>query len=63
VYVALLAGSSVLNAWGNAGQYTMLSELGGPEGRLGANSLSSAQGAIAVIVGPVLAGLLLRPLG
>ncbi len=25
VYVALLAGSSVLNAWGNAGQYTMLS--------------------------------------
>src|SRR5215470_1709864 len=40
VYVALLAGSSVLNAWGNAGQYTMLSELGGPEGRLGANSLS-----------------------
>lgn len=63
VYVALLAGSSVLNAWGNAGQYTMLSELGGPEGRLGANSLSSAQVAIAVIVGPVLAGLLLRPLG
>jgi MFS family permease len=41
----------------------MLSELGGPEGRLGANSLSSAQVAIAVIVGPSLAGLLLRPLG
>jgi hypothetical protein len=31
-YVALLAGSSLLFAWGNAGQYTMLSELGGPRG-------------------------------
>lgn len=29
-YVALLAGSSLLSAWGNAGEYTMLSELGGP---------------------------------
>ena len=63
VYVALLAGSSVMTAWGNAGEYTMLSELSGPEGRLGANSLYSAQVSIAVIVGPSLAGLLLGPLG
>ncbi len=63
VYVALLAGSSVMAAWGNAGEYTLLSELGGPEGRLGANSLSSAQVALATIVGPLLAGLLLVPLG
>jgi predicted MFS family arabinose efflux permease len=63
VYVALLAGSSVMTAWGSAGQYTMLSELGGPDGRLGVNSLYSAQVAIAVIAGPSVAGLLLGPLG
>ncbi len=63
VYVALLAGSSVMDAWGNAGEYTMLSELGGPEGRIGVNSLYGAQVALAVIVGPSLAGLLLAPLG
>jgi MFS family permease len=58
-YVALLAGSSLMSAWGNAGQYTMLSELGGPAGRLAVNSLASAQVSVAVIVGPALAGLLL----
>jgi len=63
VYVALLAGSSIMDAWGNAGAYTMLSDLSGPEGRLGVNSLYSAQVALAVIVGPLLAGLLLAPLG
>jgi len=31
-YVVLLAGSSIMAAWGNAGEYTMLSELGGPAG-------------------------------
>jgi Transmembrane secretion effector len=59
VYVALLAGSSLMSAWGNAGQYTLLSELGGPAGRLAVNSLASAQVSFAVIVGPALAGLLL----
>jgi hypothetical protein len=34
LYVALLAGSSLLYAWGNAGQYTLLSALAGPDGRL-----------------------------
>jgi predicted MFS family arabinose efflux permease len=55
-YVGLLAGSSLLTAWGNAGQYTMLAELGGPDGRLATNSLASAQVSFAVIVGPLLAG-------
>ncbi|MGO8947975.1 MAG: MFS transporter [Ktedonobacterales bacterium] len=63
MYVALLAGSSVMAAWGNGGEYTLLSKLSGPEGRLGANSLYSAQVALATIVGPSLAGLLLVPLG
>ena len=59
VYVILLAASSLMTAWGNAGQYTMLSKAGGPEGRVAVNSLASAQVAFATIVGPLLAGLLL----
>jgi MFS family permease len=59
LYVALLAGSSLLSAWGNAGQYTMLSALAGPDGRLAVNSLASAQVSFATIVGPVAAGILL----
>jgi MFS family permease len=43
LYVILLAGSSLMTAWGTAGQYKMLSELGGPEGRLAVNALASAQ--------------------
>ncbi|HET7567867.1 MAG TPA: MFS transporter [Gaiellaceae bacterium] len=58
-YVALLAGSSLLASWGNAGQYTMLAEIGGEEGRLAANSLSAAQVWLATILGPAAAGLLL----
>ena len=63
LYVALLACSSALAAWGNAGEYTMLSALSGPAGRLSANSLYSAQVSVAMIAGPLLAGLLLAPLG
>jgi predicted MFS family arabinose efflux permease len=59
IYVILLAGSSLMYAWGNAGQYTMLSELGGAEGRLAANALASAQVSFATIVGPLLAGVVL----
>lgn len=59
VYVALLAGSSLLSAWGNAGEYTMLSALAGPDGRLAVNSLAGAQVSFATIVGPVTAGILL----
>jgi predicted MFS family arabinose efflux permease len=59
LYVALLAGSSLMYAWGNAGEYTMLSALAGPDGRLAVNSLASAQVSFATIVGPAAAGLLL----
>jgi MFS family permease len=58
-YVVLLAASSLMSAWGTAGQYTMLSEVGGPQGRLAANALANAQVSFATIVGPLLAGLLL----
>jgi Major Facilitator Superfamily len=62
-YLGLLAGSSVLSAWGGAGEYTLLSQLGGQQGRLAVNSLASAQASLAVIAGPTLAGLLAAPLG
>lgn len=58
-YVVLLAGSSLLTSWGSAGQYTMLAQVGGEEGRLAANSLATAQVWLATIVGPALAGMLL----
>jgi MFS family permease len=63
IYVILLAGSSLMTAWGTAGQYTMLSELGGPDHRLAVNALASAQVSFATIVGPLLAGLLLGWVG
>src|ERR1700738_2979894 len=63
LYIALLAASSLLAAWGNAGEYTMLAELGGPDGRLAANALANAQVSLAVIIGPALAGLLLVTIG
>jgi predicted MFS family arabinose efflux permease len=59
IYVLLLAGSSLMAAWGTAGQYTMLAEVGGPDGRLAVNALASAQVSFATIVGPLVAGLLL----
>src|SRR5262249_41672519 len=58
-YVARLAASSLLASWGSAGQYTMLAEVGGADGRLAANSLATAQVWLATILGPVLAGVLL----
>jgi MFS family permease len=61
-YIALLAGSSLMAAWGNAGKYTMLSALAGPDGRFAVNSLASAQESFAYIVGPLVAGLLLAVL-
>ena len=63
VYVLLLGASSLMTAWGTAGEYTMLSELGGPDGRMAVNSLASAQVSFATIVGPVLAGFLLTFVG
>lgn len=63
VYVVLLCGSSAMYAWGLAGQYTMLSDVGGAEGRLAANSLAGAQASAAVIVGPAIAGILLTQIG
>ncbi len=62
VYLALLAASSLMAAWGNAGEYTMLSALAGADGRFAVNSLASAQASFAYIVGPLTAGILLGSL-
>ncbi|ADD42883.1 MFS transporter [Stackebrandtia nassauensis] len=58
LYVLLLAGSSLLHAWGNAGKYTLLAELLPPPQRLAANTLVSTLNFAATIAGPAIAGVL-----
>jgi len=56
-YVALLATSSLLHAWGNAGAYTLIAELlPDDEDRVAGNSLLSTFTQAAIVVGPALAG-------
>jgi MFS family permease len=55
-YVALLAVSSLLHAWGNAGAYTLVAELLPDEDRVTGNALLSTFTQAAVVVGPALAG-------
>src|SRR5262249_38221961 len=62
-YIALLAASSLLLAWGLAGRYTVLAERVGPEHTLTANSLQSAASSAATIVGPAIAGVLVSFVG
>jgi MFS family permease len=58
VYVVLLAASSLLHAWGNAGRYTLLAEMLPHEQRLAANTLLSSLEFSATIAGPAVAGVL-----
>jgi len=55
-YVALLAGSSLLHAWGIAGAYTMVAELVPDDDRVTGNALLSTFSQAAYVVGPALAG-------
>ena len=57
LYVMLLAVSSLLHAWGSAGQYTLLAELLPDEQRLAANTLVSSLNFAATIAGPAIAGV------
>ncbi|HEY6295456.1 MAG TPA: hypothetical protein VIX15_07315, partial [Streptosporangiaceae bacterium] len=63
LYVALLAASSLLHAWGISGQYTLVAEHLPPEARTAGNALLSSFGAVAYIVGPLLAGLVVAAVG
>jgi MFS family permease len=58
LYVALLAVSSLLHAWGSAGKYTLLAELLPGEQRLAANTLVGSLEFAAMIAGPAIAGVL-----
>ncbi|MCW3844239.1 MFS transporter [Micromonospora yasonensis] len=55
-YVALLAVSSLLHAWGNAGAYTLIAELLPEEDRITGNALLSTFAQAAFVVGPAMAG-------
>lgn len=56
-YIALLALSSLLHAWGLAGRHALIAELLDEQRRLPANALLTVQAHAAVIVGPALAGI------
>jgi Major Facilitator Superfamily len=56
-YVALLAGSSLLHAWGIAGRYTLIAEHLPEATRRTGNALLSTFDMGSLIVGPLLAGL------
>jgi MFS family permease len=56
LYVVLLAVSSLLHAWGNAGAYTLIAESLPEEDRVTGNAILSTFTQAAVVVGPALAG-------
>jgi MFS family permease len=58
LYVALLAISSLLHAWGSGGKYTLLAELLPDGQRLAANTLVSSLNFAGTIAGPAIAGVL-----
>ncbi|WP_460626688.1 MFS transporter [Intrasporangium mesophilum] len=58
LYVVLLALSSLLHAWGSAGQYTLLAEILPEAQRLPGNTLVSSLNFAATIAGPAVAGVL-----
>lgn len=59
LYVALLALSSVLHAWGQAGVYTLLARLLPERDHLAGNAVLSGIGSLSTVLGPPLAGALI----
>jgi hypothetical protein len=62
-YVALLAASSLLHAWGISGQYTLIAEHLPPQSRTTGNALLSGFGMAAYVIGPLLAGIAVAAAG
>jgi hypothetical protein len=62
-YVALLAASSLLHAWGISGQYTLIAEYLPAAARTAGNALLSGFGMAAYVVGPLFAGLAVAAAG
>lgn len=59
LYVVLLATSSILHAWGNAGVYTLLARVLPQSQHLAGNAVLSSVGSLSTVLGPPLAGLLI----
>lgn len=57
-YVCLLGVSSLLRAWGMAGQFTVVAEILPPQHRVAGNGLLGVTAEITLIGGPALAGVL-----
>jgi MFS family permease len=62
-FIALLALSSVLHAWGIGGRTALVAELLAPDDRLAANALLGVVSQSTLIVGPALAGILTGSVG
>ena len=58
LYLALLAGSSLLHGWGGGAKYALVSELLPVGERLAGNAVLSTSGWASTIAGPALAGAL-----
>ncbi|MFJ7246423.1 MFS transporter [Kitasatospora sp. NPDC098652] len=58
LYLTLLAGSSLLHAWGGSAKYALAAQVLPAEQHLAANALLSASTCASTIVGPALAGVL-----
>ncbi|MCX5275118.1 MFS transporter [Streptomyces virginiae] len=58
-YVALLALSSVLHAWGQAGAHTLVARLLPERDHLAGNAVLSGIGSLSTVLGPPLAGALI----
>ncbi|MEU6236724.1 MFS transporter, partial [Kitasatospora sp. NPDC047058] len=58
LYLALLAGSSLLHAWGGSAKYALVAETLPGEQRLAANALLGTSVSVSTVAGPVLAGAL-----
>ncbi|MFF8271786.1 MFS transporter [Streptomyces sp. NPDC016562] len=59
LYVALLAASSVLHSWGQAGIYTILARLLRERDLLAGNAVLSSVGSLSNVIGPPLAAALI----
>ncbi|MDX3538410.1 MFS transporter [Streptomyces sp. MB09-01] len=59
LYVVLLALSSVLHSWGQAGVYTLLARLLPERDHLAGNAVLSGVGSLSTVLGPPLAGVLI----
>jgi hypothetical protein len=58
VYVCLLGVSSLLHAWGTAGQYTLVAQALPARHRVAGNALLASMSELTLVIGPGLAGLL-----